>query len=163
MRVNLSRRGDYAIRATLDLARHWDQGPRKAREIAATMDIPSRYLQQILADLVSAGLLDAKAGPAGGYRLGRHPESITLLEVVENAVGSLSLDRCILRGGPCDWVDTCPIHDGWAGAQQAFVDHLASVNFGDLAEIDRAIQQGRYEPAVPVHADTTPRRGIRDT
>ncbi|MHC4067293.1 MAG: RrF2 family transcriptional regulator, partial [Planctomycetota bacterium] len=69
MRVALGRKADYSVRAVLDLASHFGRGRRKAREIATVMDIPERYLGQILADLVRADLLSAVAGPDGGYSL----------------------------------------------------------------------------------------------
>ena len=103
MRAVLGRKGDYSVRAVLDLASHTEQGRRKAREIATTMDIPERYLGQILANLVREGLLVAVAGPDGGYELAREPEEITLLEVVEASEGSIGLDECVLKGGLCDW------------------------------------------------------------
>lgn len=46
--------GDYAVRAALYLARHYGHGRRKTREIAADMDIPEKYLPQVLGELVRA-------------------------------------------------------------------------------------------------------------
>ena len=65
MQVAMGRRGDYSVRAVLDLARHYEGGRRKARQIAVHQDIPRQYLPQILAPLVRAGLIDAVAGPDG--------------------------------------------------------------------------------------------------
>lgn len=49
MQIALGRKGDYSVRAMIDLARHYGDGRRKARQIARTMDIPERYLPQLLA------------------------------------------------------------------------------------------------------------------
>src|SRR5690606_33444564 len=100
VQVTLGRKGDYTVRAVLNLARHYGAGRRKSREIAAEMDIPERYLPQILANLVRHGLLVAVAGPDGGYALARDPGDITLFEVVEVAEGPIALESCVLRGGP---------------------------------------------------------------
>ena len=124
MQASLGRKGDYSVRAVLDLARHHGDR-RKAREIAGEMDIPLRYLTQILAMLVQHGLLDALAGPSGGYTLARPPEEITLLEVVEAAEGPIKLEQCVLRGGPCSWEESCPVHIPWAQAQNALAARLA--------------------------------------
>ncbi len=163
MRVALGRRGDYSVRAVLDIATHWDGGRRKAREIAASMDIPQRFLGQILADLVRAELLVAVAGPDGGYSLARPPAEVTLLDVVEAAEGRVELQQCVLSGGPCDWVDVCPIHPAWSRAQQAFTEELRSTTFEQLAAADRAIEAG--SPAMdrdaPAHPEHTERRGVR--
>lgn len=161
MPVTLGKHGDYAIRASLDLARHWDGDPRKAREIAASMDIPPGFLKTILAELVSQGLLTSTAGPNGGYRLTRPPEEITVLDVVEPAERFLSPTKCILRGGPCDWSDACPIHDTWCTAQKAFADSLDTVNLAQLARIDHDIEHGIHIPIGPAHPESITRRGTR--
>ena len=161
MPVTLGKDGDYAVRVALDLARHWDGGLRRAREIAASMDIPLGFLKHILADLVSQGLLTSTAGPKGGYRLTRSPEAITLLDIIEPAERYLSPDKCILRGGPCDWSDACPIHDTWCLAQKAFADKLDATNLAQLAHIDHDMEHGTYVPSDPTHDNPTTRRGIR--
>jgi Rrf2 family protein len=162
MEVTLDRRGDYSVRAVLDIARNSGKGRRKARQIASVMDIPARYATQILADLVRHGLLTAMAGPDGGYSLARPPDEITLLDVVDAVEGPTSLDTCVLRGGPCDWTDACPIHVTWSKAQAAFIDVLAGVTFAELVDIDAEIEAGTYSPGdVPLHLTATERRGIR--
>jgi Rrf2 family protein len=161
MPVTLGKHGDYAVRAALDVARHWGDRPRKAREIAASMDIPPDFLKRILSELVSQGLLTSAAGSNGGYLLARSPEDISLLDIVEPAERLLSADRCVLRGGPCDWSDVCAIHDTWYQAQKAFAETLDATNLAQLAEIDRDIERGSYTPIHPVHADPTNRNGIR--
>jgi len=136
MKFRLGRRGDYAVRAVFDLARHPGER-RKTRQIAGAMDIPRKYLPQILADLVRAGMLDAHAGPAGGYSLAVPAAQITLLEVVEAAEEPLTLVTCVLRGGPCDEAGPCAVHDTWKEAQAAFADRLARTNFADLGTFEK--------------------------
>ncbi len=125
------------------------------------MDIPDRYVTQILANLVRHGLLDAVAGPNGGYSLARAPEGVTLLEVVEAAEGQIGLDACVLRGGPCEWDEVCPLHTIWANAQDALKKHLSAATFADLAGLAAEIDAGTFEPSedAPPHAVKT-RRGI---
>ena len=164
MRVTLDRKGDYSVRAMLDIARHHGQGRRKARQIATVMDIPARYATQILADLVRHELLTAVAGPDGGYTLARPPDEITLLDVVDAVEGPTVLDTCVLRGGPCDWTDACPIHATWWKAQQAFVNTLAGVTFAELVDVDAEIEAGTYQLGgdIPLHLSPTERLGVRD-
>lgn len=145
MQAVLGRKGDYSVRAMLHLARHGAKGRQKARVVAATMDIPDRYATQILANLVSHGLLAATAGPDGGYELARPADDISLLEVVEAAEGPIRLDRCVLRGGSCDWRNVCPIHEAWSRAQNALIEQLAETSFDDLIRIDTAISAGTYQ------------------
>jgi Rrf2 family protein len=89
MQVALGRKGDYSVRAMLYLARHADDGRRKARVVATAMEIPHPYATQILANLVAEELLIATAGPDGGYELARPADEISLLEVVEAAEGPI--------------------------------------------------------------------------
>ena len=161
MPVTLGKHGDHAVRAALDLARHWGEEPRKAREIAVSMDIPPDILRRILSELVSQGLLTPSAGSNGGYVLARSPEEISLLDVVEPAERLLASDRCVLRGGPCDWSDVCAIHDPWRVARKAFSESLDATNLADLASVDADIELGLHTPTHPSHADLTIRRGIR--
>ena len=163
MQASLGRKGDYSVRAVLDLARH-NGDRRKAREIASEMDIPHRYLTQILANLVQQGVLTAVAGPTGGYVLARPPEDITLLEVVEAAEGSIGLEQCVLRGGPCSWETSCPVHIPWARAQTALAEQLAATTFADIAEYAAELEAGTHElPAdTPPHEVPTLRRVQED-
>jgi Rrf2 family protein len=159
MQASLGRKGDYSVRAVLDLARHGG-ARRKAREIAGEMDIPLRYLTQILASLVQHGLLAAVAGPTGGYTLARPPQDISLLEVVEAAEGPITLEQCVLRGGPCSWQDSCPVHIPWARAQAAMATQLAATSFADLARSAAEIDAGTHvlPSDTPPHEVPTPRR-----
>ncbi len=160
MKVTLGRRGDYAVRAMLNVARHSPRR-RKARQIVAEMDLPARYSTQILGALVNAGLLEAQAGPEGGYTLGRPAADINLLEVVEVAEGPVTLDQCTLRGGPCDWIESCPIHESWAAAQEAFTARLRRTSFAALAAADAAIESGALPGPEGPHQIPVVRRGIR--
>src|SRR4029453_1452694 len=102
MDLGLTRRGDYAVRAALCLARRGGDGRYvKIREVAQTMALPASYTPQVLRLLAGAGLAEARAGREGGYRLTRPPGEIALMEVVEAAEGAFAPDRCILRGGRC--------------------------------------------------------------
>ena len=74
--------------------------------------------------LAEAGLAEARAGRDGGYRLTRPPGEVALLEVVEAAEGRFTLERCILRGGPCHWEQACAVHAAWSAAVQACRDSL---------------------------------------
>jgi Rrf2 family protein len=152
MKMTMGKRGDYAVRAVLMLARNFGSGRRKSREIAAAMAIPERFLPQILADLIRGGIVTSVAGPDGGYELARPPAEVTLLEVVETAEGSIRNEKCVLRGGPCHWDVACAVHPAWAAAQDAFVESLRRHSFADLAATDELLEAG----TAPVPAGDTP-------
>ncbi len=139
MRMTLGRRGEYAIRAVLDLARHRTVGRRKAREIASAMAIPTRYLPHVMAPLVRCGLVSSAAGREGGYSLVEAPSAVSLLEVIEAAEGRpLEPAYCAFRGGRCDPRNPCPLHHAWTRANRVFIDQLREITFDDLVTLDDA-------------------------
>jgi Rrf2 family protein len=143
MDLALTRRGDYAVRAALCLAQRGGEGGYvKIREVAQTMALPASYTPQVLRLLAEAGLAEARAGRDGGYRLTRPPGEIALLEVVEAAEGPFTLERCILRGGPCHWDHACAVHAAWATAVQACRDSLRQTTLADLVAADARIEAG---------------------
>lgn len=139
MKVVLGSRGDYSVRAVLYLARH--PGRQRRRDISAAMDIPDKYLPQLLAVLVDGGIARSTVGRAGGYELARPPANISLREVVEVAEGPIRSDKCLLRGGPCYWAEECALHDAWTAAGAALSDQLGATTFADLARTDCEIEQ----------------------
>jgi Rrf2 family protein len=144
MDLGLTRRGDYAVRAALCLARWSGEGHYvKIREVARRMALPASYTPQVLRLLAEAGLAEARAGREGGYRLSRAPDEVALLEVVEAAEGTFDLERCILRAGPCHWEQTCAVHGAWSAAVQAWRDSLRQTTLADLVAADARLEAGQ--------------------
>ena len=88
--MRVSAKGEYALTALLDLALHAGDGLQPIQEIAARQGIPQRYLEQVLLELKRAGFLHARRGSAGGYRLSRPADQLTVgavLRVVDGSVG----------------------------------------------------------------------------
>lgn len=140
MRLELTRRGDYAVRAMLALADAGgaDPGWSSVRAIAETMAIPPRFLPQVMQDLVRAGLVEARLGRGGGYRLARAADRIGLLEVIESVEGDSRRRTCVLRGAPCGLDGYCRVHHAFFDAQSALLDRLAGTTLADLAAPRRA-------------------------
>jgi Rrf2 family transcriptional regulator, iron-sulfur cluster assembly transcription factor len=139
MRLELGRQSDYAIRATLALARHHATGDRrKARQIADEMDIPATNVSHVLADLVHAGLVVSTAGRRGGYVLAHPPDQVSLLAIIRAAGDDPASQVCVLRGGPCLEDDRCEIHVLWFEAQQAMLCKLDRTTLADVLTADPA-------------------------
>jgi Rrf2 family protein len=133
MRLELTHRADYAVRAILALAASPGGERLSARRIAESMAIPRRFLPHVMLDLARAGLVDGQKGRSGGYRLARTPASIRLLDVIEAVEGDGRRQMCVLRGGPCGRDGRCAVHDTFLAAQQAMLGQLAAATFADLA------------------------------
>lgn len=132
MKLELTRRGDYAVRAMLTLARPGTEQLTSSALVEATA-IPASFLPQVMGDLVRAGLVENRRGRNGGYRLGRAPESISLLAVVEAVEGDGRRRTCVMRGGPCRRDGACDVHDAFYRAQEATFGTLAGVSLADVA------------------------------
>ena len=133
MRLELTKRSDYAIRACLYLALQDSSGHVPSRRIATEMDIPQRFLPQVLADLAAAGIVDAQIGRSGGYRLRRPASSLSIHELVEAIEGPSRSAQCVLRQRSCDASRACAFHPAWARAQTALIDVLAGTSLAEIA------------------------------
>ena len=73
--MKIGSKGDYGLRALIDLAERFESGRiTQAKDIAERQAIPKDYLSLIMIDLRKAGLIESTRGPTGGYRLAYKPE-----------------------------------------------------------------------------------------
>ena len=89
--LSITTKAQYGIAALLDLAAHYSKDIVQINDIVARNDVPKNYLEQILNRLTKTGLVKSIRGKHGGYELGRHPDQITLLEVIEVIEGKIAL------------------------------------------------------------------------
>jgi Rrf2 family protein len=151
MRLELTRRGDYAVRAMLALAERATTMPTSGRAIAADMAIPVGFLPRVMADLVGAGLAASVTGRTGGYVLARPATDITLLDIIDGIEGNSRRTSCVLRGGPCGRDGRCQVHDVFFAAQDALLSRLGAITLADLVATpktrdDRPIISPRRPP-----------------
>ncbi len=130
--MKLSVRGDYGIRAVLDLARHYENGLVQSGDIASRQSIPEPYLHQLLLALRNAGLVRSVRGPRGGHALARDPESLTLAEVLEALEGPIAQD-CSDDVAACAQRDGCALRLVWRGVDQATKRILSATTIAQLA------------------------------
>jgi Rrf2 family protein len=141
--MRISTKGDYGVRALIELSHHFGQGkPLQSAEIAARQRIPEPYLDQLLTTLRKAGFIRSVRGPQGGHALLRRPEEITLSEVIRTLEGSLSpVAHLHDEGHQCR-----AAHEVWHTVETATEKILDGVTIGDLAarELEYDRQGGRY-------------------
>jgi Rrf2 family protein len=129
--VRLSAKSEYAIKAMLDLAVHDGDGLQPIQEIASRQGIPQRYLEQVLLQLKRGGMLVSKRGSAGGYRLSRSSDEITVGEVLRAVEGGGDLERGgRTRGAGANHPDD--LGDLWREIAEALSAVVDRVSFGDL-------------------------------
>lgn len=93
--MKLSKRGEYGLRAMVDLASRPPGMVVPIKEIAQREQIPVKFLEQILLTLRNAGLLRSRTGLGGGYVLAKAPAEITLGQIIRILDGPLAPIRCV--------------------------------------------------------------------
>jgi Rrf2 family protein len=88
--MRISQKGLYALQAGAMLARHYNEGPLRIRDIAAEENLPEKFLELILLELKYARVVDSVRGARGGYRLRRPPDQIFLSEIMRTIDGPLA-------------------------------------------------------------------------
>jgi Rrf2 family protein len=83
--LKLSRKTLLALEAVIDIAFNARPEPVQAKEITARQGVPQRYLEQVMQQLVRAGVLKGVRGPRGGYRLARERRRISVGDIVRVA------------------------------------------------------------------------------
>jgi Rrf2 family iron-sulfur cluster assembly transcriptional regulator len=139
----LSRSGEYALRALIDLAGSRDSGPRPTAEIAEAIGVPQNYLSKLLYQLAQAGVLESTRGPQGGFRLAHAPEDLTLAEALETIDAERLERRCLLGRPQCSDADPCSAHERWRALADQVSAFLESTTLADLQRPTRRARRGR--------------------
>lgn len=130
----LSKTAEYALRAVTFLASReaCDNTPSSADDISKGTQVPRRYLNRVLQDLVAGDLILSRCGPKGGYELAKSTDSITILDVV-NAVAPLGrITGCPL--GLKSHTSLCPLHAELDRAYAATEAAFAAVTIKQLLD-----------------------------
>jgi len=124
----------------IDIARHQDDGPVRAVDIAERENISAGYLERLLKQLVSEGLVESRKGPGGGYILARPADTITLDEILHGSGEDLTPVPCERQDceQECELYDTCSAREVWAGMRDAAEGYLVQRRLSELLEIPRA-------------------------
>ena len=140
--MRISTKGDYGVRALIELSHHYGQGPIQSAEIAARQRIPEPYLDQLLTTLRKAGFIRSVRGPQGGHALLKHPEEVRLSDVIRSLEGSLSpVSHLHDEGHQCR-----AAHEVWHNVEEATQKILDGVTIADLAQREMEYDRvgGRY-------------------
>ena len=142
--MKVSMKGDYGVRALVELAHHYGEGPVQSAAIASRQSIPEPYLDQLLTSLRRAGFIRSVRGPQGGHALIRDPRDLKLSEVIIVLEGSLAPIACLDDPDGCRTTQTCSLKPVWQEVEAATVRVLESITIADIAERERASNVARY-------------------
>jgi Rrf2 family protein len=132
--MELTRKGEYAIRGIIYLAQQPPGKVSLVSEIAEATQVPVAFLAKIFQSFAKLGIVSSSRGTGGGFTMGRSPESITLREVVEAVEGPILPNRCLLGGAACDRTAECAVHPVWRKVQVQVEQILESVTIAELAQ-----------------------------
>ena len=141
--MKVSTRGQYGVRALLDIALHSNGNPVLLKDIADRQGIPLQYLHQLVTPLIKAGLLRSIRGAHGGVNLTECPEEIKLGKVIQILEGSIAPVKCVEDPSLCSRSDYCVAREVWDEMNKAMLQVLESINLQDLANRHRQKDQQR--------------------
>jgi Rrf2 family protein len=141
----ISRKGKYAIRAMLFLAREYGKQVNVER-IASSEGMPRKFLEAIMLDLKVAGMVHSSRGKFGGFTLQKHPSQITIGNIIRAVEGSIAPVSCVSSSAyaPCS---DCPSEDLCAVRLVMLDLHAAISRVVDLKTLDVLLRES--EDLVP--------------
>lgn len=147
--MKISTRSEYGIRVLLALARAEGHEPLSLTSVARSERLPHAYLEQLVADLRRAGLVTATRGQAGGYRLARSPEQISLATAIRTLDGPLLEMPCagVNSGEQCDR-EPCSVHEAYERLFASIDATLGATSLAELAARTESAGRPPYSPDV---------------
>ena len=133
--MKVSTRGEYGVRAMVALAKHHGQGPMSIAAMSKASAVPMPYLEQLIAPLRRAGLVESKRGARGGYQLTRDPKDVAVGEVYRIMEGPVAPMDCVsedISEQTCPLIDGCETRPVWLRVRDAIVESLDSTTLADL-------------------------------
>ena len=143
--MKLTFKGDYALKAVLDLAIHYNKELVTASDLAKRIDAPVKFLEQVLLELKKGGIVESKRGNIGGYQLSRPPRQITVGDVVRLIEGPIEPIACVRpEYTNCADLHKCAFRKIWQDVYKATADIVDKANFEELAAKAGAGQEFSY-------------------
>lgn len=144
--MKISYRCDYALKAVLALAVQYNKELVTASDLAARIDAPVKFLEQILLELKKGGCVQSRRGNAGGYSLSRPPAQITVGEIVRLIEGPIEPIACVDNAyQDCADIKKCVFKKIWKQVHRATSDIVDHIDFQQLAdEVDAGQQALAY-------------------
>lgn len=130
--MQLTRAADYALRGMVFLARQDFLKFTKISEIAESERVPEKFMRKLIHMLNQHGYIESVRGKNGGIRLGRDPDEINMLDIIEAVEGPMALNLCLKEPSQCDLIDLCTMCSIWSEAQQELLTVLKKYSLKDI-------------------------------
>ena len=129
--MKLTSKGRYAVTAMLDIALNQDKGAITLSLISERQGISLSYLEQIFAKLKKAKLVSSARGPGGGYRLSRHPQEISVGQIIHAVDENLDASQCAGKQN-CKGGEECLSHHLWCDISSKIDGFLQGIALQDV-------------------------------
>jgi Rrf2 family cysteine metabolism transcriptional repressor len=131
--MKISAKEQHGLRAMIELAGHYGEGPMPLSLVAETQGISLDYLEQIVPDLREAGLVYSTRGPKGGYELARSPHEITVGQVLRALDGDLFPMPCVSQEDEsCERSSVCGARTVWQTIHMRILAALEGMTLNNL-------------------------------
>jgi Rrf2 family protein len=147
--MKLSTKGRYGLRAMIDLADYSEEAPQSIANIAARQSISDSYLEQLMAKLKKAGLIESIRGAQGGYVLAKPMDTISVGDILRALEGDLSPVKCAgLKGeSQCMESGNCVTRNVWKKIDDSIQNAVDSIFLKELVEDNRKLRSCNKEQA----------------
>ena len=133
--MRITYKGDYALKAILDLALQYGNGPVQIQAIAISTDAPVKFLEQVLLDLKRGGFVNSRRGKEGGYLLAKSPSEIRVGDVIRFIDGNSEPIACVAEDYQnCHHIRNCVFRKIWQDVAKATSNIIDNITFDDLAK-----------------------------
>ena len=130
----LRRNTDYAIRAVVDLAGHFEKEAVSTSQIAEQDGIPYQLACKLMQKLAKAGLVKSCMGTNGGFRLNKKPGKISLFDVIGAVQGPVLVNKCSHHDYKCEQRGKCPAYNKIMELQGSIESYLKGVTINELLQ-----------------------------
>ncbi|MGE5631241.1 MAG: RrF2 family transcriptional regulator [Caulobacteraceae bacterium] len=129
----LSTKGRYGLKMMYEFALRYGTGPMSLKEVAQKQQLSDTYLEQLIAHLRKAGLVNSVRGAQGGYELSRPPSEITVGEIIRTLEGPLAPSECVINDEPeCTKADYCVTRLIWEKIMDSINNVIDSITLKDM-------------------------------
>ncbi|MFW5630943.1 MAG: RrF2 family transcriptional regulator [Acetivibrio ethanolgignens] len=145
--MKLSTKGRYGLRAVLDLASNSETEAVALSSIAERQSISISYLEQLIAKLKKAGIVESTRGARGGYILAKPAEEISVGEILRALEGDLNPVDCseLIGGSSCNASDICVTKYVWKRISDSINAAVDGLMLSELVKESREVQAARQE------------------
>ena len=139
--MKIPMRVDYGVRALVELALNYGEGPVQASVIASKQGIPEAYLDQLMTTLHKCGFILSRRGPQGGHWLAAEPSVINLDMVIRTLDANSSPLDCLINPLDCVFSESCAQQEVWKSVEDAIQDVLSKITLAELARRQRDLAE----------------------